>query len=325
MVQVAWERLPNQLESLRKPWLNDDEAQECPGLDEQGNSCQKKFSLTVRKHHCRGCGKIFCNGCSSQTSLFVPGYTARVRVCRDCHARFEPAKLGQKPAKNAGSSKSPAAKPSVRAGTHKGPNAPSIASRVSNVSGGGADSKRTSSAPGSRALDIQPALLSRTASEPAPMSPHAGSGAGRIGAGGSDHADSTSPPSSTEHSTAQSRSHSPSPHSSTIEADTNETKAAQSALDTAQSHAKRSKRPDRDRGRDGTRTPSPSSRTSSSAAAANALSPSNKLSKTKSSSHMRSASAVPQQRSSGKLDRASTLSSSSSSSKRAAKAETAKA
>ena len=38
------------------PWQNDKEVKGCP-------TCQKKFTLTFRKHHCRLCGQIFCQFC----------------------------------------------------------------------------------------------------------------------------------------------------------------------------------------------------------------------------------------------------------------------
>ena len=42
-----------------RKWKNDTEVAEC-------TNCLIEFSLTVRKHHCRGCGDIFCNDCSSK-------------------------------------------------------------------------------------------------------------------------------------------------------------------------------------------------------------------------------------------------------------------
>ena len=48
-------------------------------------ACVKKFSLLTRKHHCRCCGDIFCNPCSSN---FVPLpqllYPEPVRICDGC-------------------------------------------------------------------------------------------------------------------------------------------------------------------------------------------------------------------------------------------------
>ena len=42
-----------------RKWKNDTEVTEC-------TNCLIEFSLRVRKHHCRGCGDIFCNDCSSK-------------------------------------------------------------------------------------------------------------------------------------------------------------------------------------------------------------------------------------------------------------------
>jgi rabenosyn-5 len=38
-------------------WVNDGDVRLCP-------SCAKSFNLTRRRHHCRLCGAIMCNGCS---------------------------------------------------------------------------------------------------------------------------------------------------------------------------------------------------------------------------------------------------------------------
>ncbi|XP_026080916.1 RUN and FYVE domain-containing protein 1-like isoform X1 [Carassius auratus] len=58
-------------------WLKDDEATQC-------KQCQKEFSISRRKHHCRNCGDIYCNSCSSN-ELALPSYPKPVRVCDVCH------------------------------------------------------------------------------------------------------------------------------------------------------------------------------------------------------------------------------------------------
>ncbi|MBN3314395.1 RUFY1 protein, partial [Atractosteus spatula] len=58
-------------------WLKDDEATQC-------KQCQKEFSISRRKHHCRNCGDIYCNSCSSN-ELALPSYPRPVRVCDTCH------------------------------------------------------------------------------------------------------------------------------------------------------------------------------------------------------------------------------------------------
>ncbi|XP_050817495.1 RUN and FYVE domain-containing protein 1 isoform X2 [Gopherus flavomarginatus] len=58
-------------------WLKDDEATHC-------KQCEKDFSISRRKHHCRNCGDIFCNTCSSN-ELALPSYPKPVRVCDACH------------------------------------------------------------------------------------------------------------------------------------------------------------------------------------------------------------------------------------------------
>lgn len=61
-------------------WENDQDVPNC-------RSCQVKFSLIKRRHHCRGCGKIFCGECSSLVS-HIPGSSDKVRVCDVCFLRF---------------------------------------------------------------------------------------------------------------------------------------------------------------------------------------------------------------------------------------------
>ncbi|KAI1726598.1 FYVE zinc finger domain-containing protein [Ditylenchus destructor] len=52
------------------PWSDNSESSNC-------RSCNAKFSLTKRKHHCRLCGKIMCNGCSQ----FLTFTSARKLTC----------------------------------------------------------------------------------------------------------------------------------------------------------------------------------------------------------------------------------------------------
>ncbi|XP_041715029.2 RUN and FYVE domain-containing protein 2-like isoform X2 [Coregonus clupeaformis] len=59
-------------------WLKDKEANIC-------KLCEKEFSISRRKHHCRNCGEIFCNACSDN-ELPLPASPKPVRVCDTCHA-----------------------------------------------------------------------------------------------------------------------------------------------------------------------------------------------------------------------------------------------
>jgi len=64
---------------IKRPiWISDDTVNICHG-------CRQFFSPFRRKHHCRNCGNIFCQNCSSYTTtLPYLGYHRYVRVCRRC-------------------------------------------------------------------------------------------------------------------------------------------------------------------------------------------------------------------------------------------------
>ncbi|KAF0695811.1 Aste57867_13408 [Aphanomyces stellatus] len=47
--------------------------------------CQAVFSLVLRRHHCRRCGNVFCDACSSsRMPLVSAGFFTPVRVCDKC-------------------------------------------------------------------------------------------------------------------------------------------------------------------------------------------------------------------------------------------------
>lgn len=75
-------------------WTPDDKVSQC-------FSCRTEFSMWVRKHHCRVCGRIFCHECSSQR-VVVPSFirhfiassydgsdTKTKRVCGVCYNATE--------------------------------------------------------------------------------------------------------------------------------------------------------------------------------------------------------------------------------------------
>lgn len=61
------------------------------------SACHVRFGLFTRRHHCRACGKIFCDSCSRGRQQLAnpavkPGEraeTGMVRVCNGCHQRAE--------------------------------------------------------------------------------------------------------------------------------------------------------------------------------------------------------------------------------------------
>ena len=61
-------------------WLNDDAASSC--------KCGNAFSLTIRRHHCRGCGNLFCSSCTTTSPLGQYGFAAAVTSCLRCASPF---------------------------------------------------------------------------------------------------------------------------------------------------------------------------------------------------------------------------------------------
>uniref|UniRef100_A0A183EVL9 FYVE-type domain-containing protein n=1 Tax=Gongylonema pulchrum TaxID=637853 RepID=A0A183EVL9_9BILA len=64
-------------------------------IAESAPECRTAFGLITRKHHCRACGQIFCDKCSSKQS-FLPQYGIEkpVRVCDGCYDKTPAKKSG---------------------------------------------------------------------------------------------------------------------------------------------------------------------------------------------------------------------------------------
>ncbi|KAK7080238.1 Zinc ion binding [Halocaridina rubra] len=75
-LQVQLEKIRQSDKEVR--WQHEEDQEEC-------NSCKQRFSAVGRrKHHCKHCGKIFCNECVSKTVPSGPNRRLS-RVCDVCH------------------------------------------------------------------------------------------------------------------------------------------------------------------------------------------------------------------------------------------------
>ncbi|EFA85694.1 hypothetical protein PPL_00923 [Heterostelium album PN500] len=62
----------------RPMWIPDEQEDKCL-------NCSSQFNTLLRRHHCRQCGNIFCNNCSSKRqSLPQLHYDRPVRICNRC-------------------------------------------------------------------------------------------------------------------------------------------------------------------------------------------------------------------------------------------------
>ena len=77
---------PSKLASVL--WMPDNSARTC-------HNCRKTFSVLVRRHHCRSCGRIFCSACLKEVCR---GHTAckpgRARVSQSLTDSWNSPRLG---------------------------------------------------------------------------------------------------------------------------------------------------------------------------------------------------------------------------------------
>jgi len=67
---------------VARAWVEDSEAKECM-------ACKNAFTFVNRKHHCRNCGGIYCNSCSSKKMAILKyGVIEPVRVCSACYSKL---------------------------------------------------------------------------------------------------------------------------------------------------------------------------------------------------------------------------------------------
>eukprot|EP00756_Hemistasia_phaeocysticola_P061470 Hpha_TRINITY_DN4950_c0_g1::TRINITY_DN4950_c0_g1_i1::g.51342::m.51342 len=58
-------------------WVPDQLRPQCVG-------CGSTFRWYRRRHHCRRCGEVYCNGCSDCRACVPPDWPTPVRVCNSC-------------------------------------------------------------------------------------------------------------------------------------------------------------------------------------------------------------------------------------------------
>lgn len=66
-------------------WVPDEEVTHC-------DSCNSEFDWVNRRHHCRHCGKVFCEQCVTHQDMLPHeyGYRDPCKVCNNCHILLEP-------------------------------------------------------------------------------------------------------------------------------------------------------------------------------------------------------------------------------------------
>ena len=76
----------------QQEWQSDKDIKNC-------TNCEKLFALGRRKHHCRCCGRIFCDSCSPHKDE-LPAYfetKGLQRTCDSCHVNLQLIKMEDDP------------------------------------------------------------------------------------------------------------------------------------------------------------------------------------------------------------------------------------
>jgi len=66
-------------EKAKPVWTRDEDRETCP-------QCDRRFTISFRKHHCRGCGSLVCSKCSESRHKLHEDDPKPVRVCQPCYA-----------------------------------------------------------------------------------------------------------------------------------------------------------------------------------------------------------------------------------------------
>lgn len=75
----------------RDDWIRDEEATVCM-------CCRRAaFTMLIRRHHCRRCGRVVCFACSTHRMRIPEIYAdIEVRICNDCHQQIEELQIQNK-------------------------------------------------------------------------------------------------------------------------------------------------------------------------------------------------------------------------------------
>eukprot|EP01065_Artemidia_motanka_P035117 TRINITY_DN43028_c0_g1_i1.p1 TRINITY_DN43028_c0_g1~~TRINITY_DN43028_c0_g1_i1.p1 ORF type:complete len:559 (+),score=155.64 TRINITY_DN43028_c0_g1_i1:71-1747(+) len=122
----------------RENWLPDDLCERC-------HQCHRKFSITRRRHHCRQCGKVFCDRCCGFWARFTPptrigeeGYSEKVkRLCGPCYAVLSDARRAKECDKTPASPGSECPHPVRELSEPSSPATPQRAARLRSAAPGG--------------------------------------------------------------------------------------------------------------------------------------------------------------------------------------------
>lgn len=73
-------------------WVADTSSEECL-------LCLEKYDLVVRRHHCRACGNLICNACSTNATLCDGNFHRLCVICYSNHGHLVPRRVEEVPRK----------------------------------------------------------------------------------------------------------------------------------------------------------------------------------------------------------------------------------